>query len=282
MSVRNLPTDDQILDLLALRAAEGLDRDDEVHAVSLDDPGVFDAAAAVLAIGMTARDGIEPMPPMLRQRLEALAEDFATPVPAPAPIVSTASSRTLHRPEPARVPWMASAGWLAAAACLILAVVVWNPPRTPEPGIDARLAALEMKPGVVKTDWLSLDAAGLSESPHAYDKNLKGQIVWDPQTNEGYMVFEGLASNDPSALQYQLWIFDADRPTGQLPQYGEGILSQRPVDGGVFDIPTDGRVVVPITPKLSVGKAAVFAVTVEPPGGVVVSDRDIVAVAMVN
>ena len=79
-----------------------------------------------------------------------------------------------------------------------------------------------------------------------------------------------------------------DRPTGDLPQFAiEGfpdLLTQRPVDGGVFDIAAQaaatGEVIIPIDAKLPVGDARIFAITVEPPGGVVVSDRDIVTVAI--
>jgi hypothetical protein len=50
---------------------------------------------------------------------------------------------------------------------------------------------------------------------------------------------------------------------------------QYPVDGGVFDVPkADGDVVVRIDPRLPVSRATAFAVTVEEPGGVVVSSRD--------
>jgi len=77
------------------------------------------------------------------------------------------------------------------------------------------------------------------------------------------MRFQSLAVNDATKRQYQLWIFDAAR-------------DQRfPVDGGVFDIDAStGDVVVPISPKIKVSKATLFAVTVEKPGGVVVSKRE--------
>ena len=46
-------------------------------------------------------------------------------------------------------------------------------------------------------------------------------------------------------------------------------------DGGVFDVPPGGGdVVVPIRVKLGVTRPKLFAVTVEPPGGVVVSNRE--------
>jgi hypothetical protein len=64
--------------------------------------------------------------------------------------------------------------------------------------------------------------------------------------------------------QYQLWIFDAERNEAY------------PVDGGVFDV-LDGAtddVVVRIDPRLPVRRATAFAITVEQPGGVVVSTRE--------
>ena len=77
------------------------------------------------------------------------------------------------------------------------------------------------------------------------------------------MRFRGLAANDPAVEQYQLWIFDAERDEA------------RPVDGGVFDVPsTDSDTIVPIDAKLPVSRATLFAVTIEQPGGVVVSSRE--------
>ena len=61
--------------------------------------------------------------------------------------------------------------------------------------------------------------------------------------------------------QYQLWIFDKGRDV------------RYPVDGGVFDVSAAGEVVIPITAKLAIGQPTLFAVTVETPGGVVVSER---------
>ena len=103
-----------------------------------------------------------------------------------------------------------------------------------------------------------------------------GELIWDEATDQGYMTISGLEVNDPSEFQYQLWIFDATRPLGELPQHGDafgGLLTQRPIDGGVFDITDTGEVVIPIDAKLMVQQGVAFAVTVERPGGVVVSDR---------
>jgi len=66
----------------------------------------------------------------------------------------------------------------------------------------------------------------------------------------------------PRAIQYQAWIFDAARD------------ERYPVDGGVFDVPAGAdEVIVPIQAGIPVQRAVAFAVTVEQPGGTVVSDR---------
>ena len=88
-------------------------------------------------------------------------------------------------------------------------------------------------------------------------------VVWDPATQTGYLHLVGLAVNDPAVRQYQIWIFDGGRD------------KRYPVDGGVFDVPADsGEVVIPIHATLPVLKLAAFAVTVEKPGGAVVSGRE--------
>ena len=86
------------------------------------------------------------------------------------------------------------------------------------------------------------------------------------------MRFHGLAANDPTKSQYQLSIFDPSQS------------AKTPIDGGVFDIdPSTGDVIVPINAKLRVTGPTLFAVTVEKPGGVVVSKREhIVMVAAVK
>jgi hypothetical protein len=46
----------------------------------------------------------------------------------------------------------------------------------------------------------------------------------------------------------------------------------------VFDVSSNGEVVVAINPKLHVNDLGMFAVTVEKPGGVVVSKRERIVV----
>ena len=82
------------------------------------------------------------------------------------------------------------------------------------------------------------------------------------------MRFIGMPVNDPNRQQYQLWIVDPDRDA-------------QPVDGGVFDVNEDGEVIVPINAKLPIDDPTTFAITVEKPGGVVVSEGPLHIVAPV-
>ena len=67
--------------------------------------------------------------------------------------------------------------------------------------------------------------------------------------------------------QYQLWIVDPER-------------AAQPVDGGVFDVQAGTReVIIPINAKLAVNNPAAFAITLEKPGGVVVSAGPLLVVA---
>jgi len=91
-------------------------------------------------------------------------------------------------------------------------------------------------------------------------------VVWSTRAQRGVMRLVGLKSNDARRWQYQLWIFDKARD------------QRYPVDGGVFDVPAGAtEVFVSINARVPVGDAVMFAVTVEAPGGVVVSTRERVA-----
>jgi anti-sigma-K factor RskA len=83
------------------------------------------------------------------------------------------------------------------------------------------------------------------------------------------MILSGVPVNNPTQAQYQLWIVDPKRD------------ADSPVDGGVFDIPSDGSpVVVPISAKLALNDPQAFVITLEQPGGVVKSKQEkVVALA---
>lgn len=107
-----------------------------------------------------------------------------------------------------------------------------------------------------KVSWVQNDQSG--------GENVSGEVIWSDAKNEGYMVFEGLKVNDPSKELYQLWIFDATRPE----------TTTEPVNGGVFNVDSTGKVVVPIDFTIKTGQVSMFALTIEKPPGVTVSKRE--------
>jgi hypothetical protein len=162
--------------------------------------------------------------------------------------------------------------WLIAAAAVAVAVVGWWPRLVQlEAGVAAHGGLAQWRaerarsrmlssPGVQHHAWGGTSGAG------------SGDVVWDPRTQRGFLRLKGYVANDPAGAQYQLWIFDAARD------------DRYPVDGGVFDVPA-GRdeVLIPVHPTLRVARVVAFAVTVEQPGGAVVSDRaKLVALAHVG
>lgn len=241
-------------ELLVERATEGLDGDRLVEFESLlaadpaaDDDG-YDRAAAAIAEAFAAADPrSESLPPHLRDRLVETGRSGLRAVPALPEIESTPVQRTRS--------WTP---WLAAAAMLVVAILGWSRSidRSEPLSAEQRLEALLERAG-------DIDRWGWTATEDEAASGAGGEVIWSSAEDEGYMRISGLASNDPSVTQYQLWIFDATRS------------ADHPVDGGVFDIPAGvDSVVVPIDPKLAVDDATLFAVTVERPGGVVVSSRE--------
>ncbi|HSO35740.1 MAG TPA: anti-sigma factor [Labilithrix sp.] len=201
-------------------------------------------------------------------RAEALPLDLAARILAartPAPVERSGPALASSRAKPAAPPRRDAvfvAGWLLAAAAVVIAVIGWRgrapvavaPPDAAVETPAGERAALLALPGTSRTPWQATkDAAGVAAS---------GEVIWHAGVQKGVMRFAGLAPNDPARSQYQLWIFDETRDDAQ------------PVDGGVFDVSSSGEVLVPVKAKLLVGKAKLFAVTVERPGGVVVSKRE--------
>jgi hypothetical protein len=265
---------ERLHDLLADRALVGLSPEEEMELVQLlaQYPGTdIDALERAAAAALLASVGpLEPMPQHLATKLHQQA---AGPLPAsPKPVMQATvpmagapvrpSNVIPLPPQPVKRPSRVFAvmGWVAAAACLLLflgALLVKRP--TPQPLATVERTKLMSKPGTTKLDWsATADPAATRAS---------GDVVWNAVEQRGFMRFKGLAKNDKATFQYQLWIFDKDRD------------DKYPVDGGVFDVDSEtGDVVVPITAKLKVNEPVLFAVTVEKPGGVVVSKRERIVV----
>lgn len=158
-------------------------------------------------------------------------------------------------------------GWYAAAVCLALAVAGWWP-RLAELGADAANGISPLQADVERGREYLLKTGGAHlgrwnwSHESGVGSNVRGEVIWDGALQQGYLTLAGLPSNVETGRQYQLWIFDGSRD------------DRYPVDGGVFDVPPgDQSVTIPIRPTLKVWQPMAFAVTLEPAGGVVVSDR---------
>ena len=192
------------------------------------------------------------LPDHLRKaiRSRAIEELTTTTLPAidkPA-MVKRAAARS------SRLPWFIS------AACLALTMLTLVTSRQFAPAKVISRSAAQQRAELISTanDLLQVKwADGPTPIPGA-----EGDVVWSPSLQQGFMRFRGLTANVPTREQYQLWIFDKNQD------------EKTPIDGGVFDIGAGQEVIIPIQAKLKVQEAYLFAITIEKPGGVVVSSRE--------
>lgn len=198
----------------------------------------------------------EPMPAGLRARLERRIDESTSPG-------LRLSTTSRHSTPPFRIGiWrpLAITGWATAAVlAIVVAASILTSPRE-RTGEESLVQARQrlIASGVQPIAW----SVWSDESVPAAVSGVSGDVVWDDERQEGFMRFTGLTPNDPSRRQYQLWILDG--------RY-ENPLEQR-VSGGVFDVTSDGEVIVPIRELMAIERAVGFAVTIERPGGVWVSD----------
>lgn len=259
---------DPVQSCLADRAlwGRGLSTEDEAASIRLVDhlDESFEYAAAAIDVALFPPTEAPPaaLREFVRDRVVALAQAAEPTSPRSFEVES-------GRPDAAPTPphrW----GWYAAAVAIVIAAVAWWPefgrtPATPPASPEFLVTRLLEEPTTTQVQ------CSCTEDPLCRGGQTCGDVVWNPERGEGYLRLVGIEPNDPQEFQYQVWIVDATRD------------ERYPVDGGVFDVPSDCReVIVPIRAALPVGSAALFAVSVEKPGGVVVSDRRFVALAPVG
>ena len=238
------------LEEIELALELGIDLERETEALEL--------AAAALAVAEIERDraaASATVPAALKARLAATAAVVVAPAPIPLDAARAAA--------PAR-PTSHTREWLIAAASIALGAAVTAIVLNRDPNGDGAsrdpAQFVRTHPRAVHWPWQGTDDA------HVVGE-VRGEAYFDPDSEDGLLEIEGLAANDPRVEQYQLWIFDAERD------------ERYPVDGGVFDIREPGRVVIPVKARLDVTRPVRFAITVERPGGAVVSERRIALVA---
>jgi len=254
------PSQDRLLDRFAVSATDSLavlDREELDTLLESDDESM-DLAAAAASVALL-KDEIEPMPASLRARLDDEANRFGALI-----TVETRMPPRTARPDDAPIPFVAWAGWLAAAAAIVLAVSGWwlylgltagDAPLTNASLADAREALMD-RPGTRRADWADWS------DPEV--EGVRGDVVWNESSQRGYLRLVGLPENDPSEQQYQLWIIDS---RGLADDNGQSAR----ISGAIFDAES-GETLVPIDPAIPVKDAAAFAVTIEQPGGVWASD----------
>ena len=259
----HLPDDERLLDLLVQEATEGLGEADRaelaerLRAHPELAPDAFAETVGALDASARRRDAL---PPALARRIVAQAP-HAVPTSAAgsAPVARAATGHS---------------GWWAAAACLVLAIAGWWPRIVSNPGVESaapRSAAQQRDELLSRGNVVQVS---LAAGPASDAAPLAGDVIFDPATQTGYLRFRGIPANDPRLAQYQLWIADGAR------------AQPEPVDGGVFDVPStavNGDVIIPFRAKLAVGAPAAFVITMEQPGGVVVSRQErVLALAKVD
>lgn len=234
-------------ELLADRALFGLDESERAELKQLgvrdDDLAPDDLSLLVAELQLTMLPAeLEPLPDSLARQIAQRVQP-ATVAPH---VVAAAPDR-----------WTFVTVALSAACLLILLSRMFEStsrldPRQ-RPPLALRAALVREAPDVLQQVFT---ATGEEHGPQA-----TGDVVWSNSRQDGFLRIQNLKVNDPTVEQYQLWIFDEQQD------------EKYPIDGGVFDITSVTDAIIRIHPKLRVTRPTLFAITVEKPGGVVVSDR---------
>ncbi len=264
---------DRLMDLLIQRATTGLSESEQQEFEQLasspehrKEAERFELTAAALDLSFNG-NAAEPMPRELQDRLLIAAGDFfGHAKESTDPLVSKRQhDEPTGRPSigsRSAFSWREAISLAVTAACLAVLLSGFNP-FARAPGTIGEVVSQNLTPPQQLAAFKQTDPVDLVEASWTpvQDEDLGGKVFWSDSLQEGYMVLENLDINDPQEQQYQLWIFDTDKD------------QKFPVDGGVFDIASTDRVIIPIDARIPVNKAVRFAVTREKKGGVVVSDR---------
>jgi anti-sigma-K factor RskA len=247
---------DEIRELASVYALGGLDGDDRVRFEALLAAGDPEATAALrefeetlLAVAVPAP---EPPPARVKQALleRIHAEERREPVRIPLRPAPPA-------PAAARRSWWPVA-WAAAMAAGIgaIAVGLWI-----SSSYENRLEALAQETRELRAELerqqsvLALvrdptaqivSLAGLEPAPGA-----RARVIWNPPSG-GLLVATGLPS-PPAGKTYQLWAIVGNKP---------------PVPAGLLEVDARGAGSLRVPPLRGVEAVDVFAVTLEPGGGV--------------
>ena len=296
---------DRLLELLAERALVGLDADQQRELELLlqthpdFDAECLDRTAALLDTAVAAAD-TEPLPQSLQDRIRDHSRLGLQTRPSTEdgegardravgsrdgsgdPSYEGALARTLGLDRPShgrRMHGREVVAWLAAAACLLVAVFTWTtrPTATPSPmsptianieppvttpGIDtpdpstATPTVAQLREQLLASGHDVLHLQLVSNDSGAVAREPGGDIVWSNGLQTGYLRLQGLVKDELPQRQYQLWIIGGDTSGNEV------------INGGVFFVDrSTGELVLPIQADHFVQQPMMFLVSVEPLGG---------------
>lgn len=283
---------ERLLELFADQTVFGLDEQESMELKKLkkefsdwnDDVSLELAAAA---IGLSTLETKDELPAELRMKIFASADEyfetretspkvlnFTPPPPNVNNLTATETVRTVIETKTSPWQWL---GWaFAAAACVALAFTLLTRPNNTPEIVKTPETIQTPKPELSveqKREQLLASAKDAVKIPLANPKNEKeivGEMVWSNAEQKGYARFTNLPVNDVNKETYQLWIVDETQD------------AKTPISGGVFNVNKAGEVTIPVNAQIQVKKPKMIAVTLEKPGGVVVSKQEkVVALAKI-
>jgi anti-sigma-K factor RskA len=241
---------EEIRELAAVYALGGLDGEDRARFETLLRSGDAEATAALRDFEATllglATESAEAPPPSVKAALMQRIAAEGRVEPRRAEVQPFRWRRAL---------WPAV--WVAAMAAGIAAIIVGL---SISAGYEKRLDALSREAASLRTELERerqfiavlrdpatqiVGLSGLAPAPSA-----KARMIWNEQAG-GLLVVAGLPTT-PAGRTYQLWAIVGEKP---------------PVSGGIFEVDAKGAGSLRVPPLTGVGKVDVFAVTLEPAGG---------------
>lgn len=267
---------EKLLELLSDQVIFGLDENESAELERLKrrysdwEDDSFETAATAISLSKLPID--EELPGHLREKITMLAEDFFSQkegITNDFGTTPTDSKISITETEPARSFGWNWLGWAVAAVALVaLGINIWYLQNQPTEEI-AKIPPPTARPTPTMNEKLNQLLASNDSIKARFDamvfETFKGDVVWSNSEQKGYIRVSGLPVNNKSKSTYQFWIFDAVQ--------GE----KTPVSGGTFNIDENGEVIIPINADVKVSDPKAFAITVEKPGGVVVSKQEKVA-----